>query len=138
MEAFDWRAYLHHSFVVVRLQSQGELEDQARARSAMSRGYYALHNVAREYAVLFMSFKQEENYDKAHSQLVRLMDKAGGPEERVVSRLLDETRAWRNAADYDAEPFGKSLSEVEVVLVRIKKAIGSIDTLRKRREAVKR
>ena len=137
MADFDWRAYLDHAFLVVQLPPHDpkEPQDEARRHSAVSRGYYALHNIAREYATLFMSFKQDDQ-DKAHWQLIKLM-REGSLEEKGVSRLLDDLRRLRNKADYDSEPLGKTDAEVMLALAQIKKSITSLDASRKRRETLR-
>jgi hypothetical protein len=135
---FDWRAYLNHAFSTLQLppQEPEEPEGEARRRSAVSRGYDALHNVAREYAALHMSFKADEA-DKAHWQLIKLM-RAGSTEEKNVSQTLDEMRRFRNMADYDEISFLFSYFQVRSMLFQIQKAIATLEVLRKRREAAKR
>jgi hypothetical protein len=138
-EDFQWGAYLEQAFSMVRAQVEQPQQVQAQRRSAVSRGYYALHNIARAYATDFLSFKQEAAiHDKAHWQLISLMIKSGNVQEKEMGQMLDELRELRNQADYDAAGFSVSNAKIESLLLRASRSITALDALRKRRETAKR
>lgn len=132
MTDFDWSLYLNQAFALVQSSTPDNPEEEAQRRTSISRGYDALHNIAREYAAEHLSFSQGVELDgSAHGKLISLLQKSDG-KMKDVGKLLFDLRHLRNKADYDPAPLRESPKEIESLLLRTKRAVDLIRAERKR------
>lgn len=116
--AFDWTKFL----ALAEILSQRP-DDEAAARSAVSRAYYAAFHVARD--------EIDPNRDRAarrgsdHGRVAELV----GRMDLEAALQLRRLRNQRNAADYDAEWVEDSVEEVQFALDRARRVIDRIREL---------
>lgn len=90
---FDWKDYYK---LAIKLKEEKELQE-ACLRSAISRAYYALHNLTKNYA------KQEladAHFDKRHGELIDFYRRKKGNLHKIGVQL-DRARIARNQCDYE-------------------------------------
>lgn len=123
--AFDWLQFLELA------KELAARDDEASARSAISRAYYAAYHWARDYVVqeLAVTVPKAEAHQAVWDALMRQGRKraeyaagAGGKRARVL----------RNQADYEARmPGGQTPKETAQVAVKAAEAIiRNLDSLR--------
>jgi len=93
---FAWNLYLKLARVLAGRSNASHLQEAAN-RSAVSRAYYAIFCLCRNYAERHLSF-QRSNLAAEHAQLRKHLSK--GNKEKVASDL-NKLRQWRNQCDYD-------------------------------------
>ena len=90
---------------------------EAEWRSAVSRAYYSLFHVARQF-LLQCGFEVRKG-DQAHADLWRRLCNCGVPEVQHAGRELQNLRGDRNTADYDTHvAFPQAHSKAAVELAR--------------------
>lgn len=96
---FDWREFLALAHDLHRQVLAGYYIEAAQ-RTAVSRAYYAVFGVLRDYAVAhlgFVSGQGAQDHQRLRSHLASM-----GPLWVGVARRMDRLRKWRNMCDYDA------------------------------------
>jgi uncharacterized protein (UPF0332 family) len=94
MTPFDWREFLSFAEEIVANSAATE----ASHRSAVSRAYYAIFNLARAHVVAAQRIDPVRH--EAHDQ-VWLTFEAGSRAERRIAQGGRRLRYWRNWADYE-------------------------------------
>lgn len=94
---FDWRDYLRLAKELSNYAETSSLQEAA-ARSAVSRAYYAAFCWAMDYASKSLGFQRSGTAEE-HATLRQLLQQSGQP--KTGSRL-NNLRRWRNLCDYDA------------------------------------
>lgn len=93
--AFDWNAYLE---LAERLTTDSATKEAvAKNRSAVSRAYYAVYNLARDQAPRGVT---RRGRGSSHRDLIDHFNQRG---QHSIANLLELMRDRRNDADYDAE-----------------------------------
>jgi len=93
--AFDWNAYLE---LAERLTTDNATKEAvAKNRSAVSRAYYAVYNLARAQVPPGVTRRRRGS---SHRDLIDHFDQCG---QHSIANLLESMRDRRNGADYDAE-----------------------------------
>ncbi|HKG27369.1 MAG TPA: HEPN domain-containing protein [Thermomicrobiales bacterium] len=94
MTPFDWREFLAFAEEIVA----GGSATEASHRSAVSRAYYAVFNLARAHLVA--EHRIDPTRHEAHDQ-VWVAFEAGSRAERRIGQGGRRLRYWRNWADYE-------------------------------------
>lgn len=94
---FDWRDFLNLAKELSNYPETNSLQEAA-ARSAVSRAYYAAFCWAMDYASKNLGFRQSGTAED-HAALRQLLQQSN--QTKTASRL-NNLRRWRNLCDYDA------------------------------------
>jgi uncharacterized protein (UPF0332 family) len=94
MTRFDWRDFVAFAEAIVA----GDSATEAWHRSAVSRAYYAVFNLARAHLVA--EGRIDPTRHEAHDQVWLTLD-AGSRAERRIGQGGRRLRYWRNWADYE-------------------------------------
>ncbi len=91
---WDWKEYLKLAEVL-----SGSSNDEAKLRTAVSRTYYAVFNIA-------LNFARNENYyppkNDVHLALIDYFrNRKFTP--KFIANYLETLRGWRNNVDYDSK-----------------------------------
>lgn len=118
---FDWLEFL-------RLAKElAEQDDEASARSAISRAYYAAYHWAREYVIRELAVKVPKH--EAHEAVWSALMAPGRKRYELAAGVGGKkARGWRNHADYDPSLPGQQ-SPKEHATLAIKAAESIIKNL---------
>lgn len=95
---FDWKEYFKQSEFLIRW-SGDEFNEESAKRSGVSRAYYGVFCLFRDYAANIGAIEiSGESED--HSALRRYFRRSG---DIVTYEELNDIRTWRNQCDYDNE-----------------------------------
>ena len=122
-KSFKWGNFLT---LAEQLSSMSKNEDdngikEAELRSSMSRGYYAVHNKARDFLI---SIDEVEKKDRiSHRELIDIF--LDGDENFAdLGDLLDHMKTIRELADYDDIIYGDISKKNKYFLDIAKEALG--------------
>lgn len=121
---FDWLQFL------ALAKELAERDDEASARSAISRAYYAAFHWARDYVVRHLA-AQVPKYEAHEAVWSTLMQPGRTREELAAGAGGKKARGWRNQADYDPQLPGQQSPKQHAALA-IKAAESIIANLSKR------
>lgn len=123
--SFDWKEYYELSILLATDQTiTGNI--QARFRSAISRCYFAAHNLAKDRLIRIDHVNSINPTGEAHRQIIDEFSHHPIDELKEVSVILNRLRIERGKADY-RENFGKLRQTVEFVLLQTKTLIDLLD-----------
>ncbi len=96
--AFDWQKF--HSLSDELLKERNVELQEAAYRSAISRGYYAAHHIAKK------RFPQSERFNaqtirSPHERVIAYLQSQTDKQKKELGRLLGQLRDKRNDADYN-------------------------------------
>jgi uncharacterized protein (UPF0332 family) len=74
--------------------------EAAASRSAISRAYYSLFHVVRDFLVAHQ-VKLPKNKPESHKLIFRLLFNCGNEDLKLVASALNDLRGQRNDADYE-------------------------------------
>ena len=95
--AFDWNAYLE---LAERLTTDSATKEAvAKNRSAVSRAYYAVYNLARDQAPRGVT---RRGRGSSHRDLIDHFNQRG---QHSIANLLESMRDRRNDADYEGDKY---------------------------------
>jgi hypothetical protein len=118
---FEWRDFLTFAEALVADPLSGE----AAHRSAVSRAYYAVFNLARGY--LIAKERIEPARTDSHDQ-VWLALEGGSHAERRIGQGGRRLRYWRNWADYETE-YPQVARDAANLVALARRLTGEIDAL---------
>ncbi len=101
MSDFDWEEYLTLAHGLLALQQSVGVSIDAVHRNAISRAYYAAHNLAREWYGKQQSHSKPLHKLPGHDVLIHELSQSGRVGVRM-SDYLNDLKSWRNTADYVA------------------------------------
>ncbi len=122
MSRFEWEKFIDTAWVLLK---EG---NEAAYRSAVSRAYYALHNVAKPYCEKIASRPSSRPEGHSHKALVGILRREAPQLGADVGRKLHELRDARNIADYEDDEF-YTFEETRAFVISAHRAIGVIKTL---------
>lgn len=114
---FDWKDFLSLAKELSNYSGTSSLQEAA-ARSAVSRAYYAAFCWALDYASMQLGF-QRSGKAEDHTSLRQLLQQSNRPQ---TASKLNSLRIWRNLCDYEASVVNLS-SLVQKALVYAEKVI---------------
>lgn len=123
--AFDWLQFLELA------KELAARDDEASARSAISRAYYAAYHWARDYVAQELAVTVPKS--EAHQAVWDALTQHGRKREELSAGAGGKrARVMRNQADYEARlPGGQTPREMALVAVKAAEAIiKSLDSLR--------
>jgi uncharacterized protein (UPF0332 family) len=126
MTPFDWREFLAFAEEIVANSAATE----ASHRSAVSRAYYAVFNLARTHLVAEQRIDPARH--EAHEQ-VWLALEAGSRAERRIGQGGRRLRYWRNWADYE-ETYPHVARDAASLVALARRLTSEIDDLRNKPE----
>jgi uncharacterized protein (UPF0332 family) len=121
MTRFDWREFVAFAEELVA----GGAPTEASQRSAVSRAYYAVFNIAR--ARLVAEGRIDPTRHEAHDQVWLTLD-AGSRGERRIGQGGRRLRYWRNWADYE-ERYPQVARDAASLVALARRLITEIDRL---------
>ena len=97
--SFKWVQYLHLAELL------NENESEAAKRAAISRAYYAVFCICRNFARDNKELIPSTSADD-HSLVIEHFKASNNPKRQLIGSLLRRMRESRNSADYDDELIG--------------------------------
>ena len=110
--SFDWKDYIKLAKKLYDEVNKDSMEE-AYNRTVISRSYYGVFCISRIKAGLeFYRPRPRTGDPGVHEKVINYYKDSRIPEEKLVGKLLDELRKYRNDADYDKRRrTGRDLAE---------------------------
>ena len=123
--SFNWNEY-YELAILLATDKEMSGDNQARFRSAISRCYYAVHNLARDRLIEIDHVRSISSTGEAHRQVIDEYEKHYIEDLQVIGKMLDRLRISRGRADYS--DVVKNLRRVtDDALVKTKRIIDLLD-----------
>jgi len=124
--SFDWKEYYELSIILATDKTIGG-DSEAKLRSAISRYYFAAHNLAKDRLIRLDFVKTINPTGEAHRQIIDEFAKHPIEELREISTILNRLRIERGKADYRENYRGLKHS-TEFVLLQTKTLVDLLDS----------
>jgi len=119
--SFVWIDYSHIAKRLFDFRDRWRIKE-ACLRNVISRSYYCLINLAREYAASFEKHKYlRKRTTDVHGVVIEIYEKADNAEANALANLLRDFRDLRTTADYDkisSPPIDESVAEDALLWVQ--------------------